>query len=50
MTTGLHTVRDIMCAKCGEVLGWKYGALDPSSLPPRLVDDGLSSPRVSIDR
>ncbi|BGP37212.1 hypothetical protein JCM10450v2_001120 [Rhodotorula kratochvilovae] len=24
MTTGLHTVRDIMCAKCGEVLGWKY--------------------------
>ena len=33
MTTGLHTVRDIMCAKCGEVLGWKYGALRPS--PPR---------------
>jgi hypothetical protein len=25
MTTGLHTVRDVMCAKCGEVLGWKYG-------------------------
>lgn len=25
MTTGLHTVRDIACAKCGEVLGWRYG-------------------------
>jgi hypothetical protein len=25
MTTGLHTVRDISCSKCGEVLGWKYG-------------------------
>jgi len=24
MTTGLHTVRDIMCCKCGTVLGWKY--------------------------
>ncbi|GAA6062992.1 hypothetical protein JCM10212_004974 [Sporobolomyces blumeae] len=24
MRTGLHTVRDIMCQKCGEVLGWKY--------------------------
>ncbi|GAA5863345.1 hypothetical protein JCM5296_003535 [Sporobolomyces johnsonii] len=24
MTTGLHTVRDVMCSKCGEVLGWKY--------------------------
>jgi len=28
MTTGLHTVRDVMCAKCGEVLGWKYGSFD----------------------
>ena len=25
MTTGLHTVRDITCAKCGTLLGWKYG-------------------------
>ena len=25
MTTGLHTVRDVMCSKCGETLGWKYG-------------------------
>ncbi|KAK4051276.1 hypothetical protein OIO90_004757 [Microbotryomycetes sp. JL221] len=24
MTTGLHTVRDISCAKCGQVLGWRY--------------------------
>ncbi|GAA6000907.1 hypothetical protein JCM10207_004713 [Rhodosporidiobolus poonsookiae] len=24
MTTGLHTVRDVMCSKCGETLGWKY--------------------------
>lgn len=27
MTTGLHTVRDIYCTKCNEVLGWKYGEL-----------------------
>ncbi|GAA94455.1 uncharacterized protein L969DRAFT_105982 [Mixia osmundae IAM 14324] len=24
MTTGLHTVRDIYCARCGTTLGWKY--------------------------
>ena len=24
MTTGMHTVRDIYCCKCGTVLGWKY--------------------------
>ncbi|KDQ12786.1 hypothetical protein BOTBODRAFT_112427 [Botryobasidium botryosum FD-172 SS1] len=24
MTTGLHTVRDIYCCKCGTTLGWKY--------------------------
>lgn len=27
MTTGEHLVRDINCAKCGELLGWKYGEL-----------------------
>ena len=44
MTTGLHTVRDIMCAKCGEVLGWKYGALRPS--PPRATSrQRLTPPR-----
>ncbi|MBW0519776.1 hypothetical protein O181_059491 [Austropuccinia psidii MF-1] len=24
MTTGLHTVKDIYCSKCGTTLGWKY--------------------------
>ncbi|KAH9812356.1 Yippee/Mis18 [Melampsora americana] len=24
MTTGLHTVRDIYCGKCGTTIGWKY--------------------------
>jgi hypothetical protein len=24
MTTGLHTVRDVYCASCRKVLGWKY--------------------------
>jgi len=24
MTTGLHTVRDIQCIKCGTIVGWKY--------------------------
>ncbi|KAI4528437.1 yippee-like protein [Schizophyllum commune Loenen D] len=24
MTTGTHTVRDIYCVKCNQVLGWKY--------------------------
>lgn len=35
MTTGLHTVRDVMCAKCGETLGWKYGQSThlPSQFP-----------------
>ncbi|SCZ92102.1 BZ3500_MvSof-1268-A1-R1_Chr5-3g08338 [Microbotryum saponariae] len=34
MTTGLHTVRDISCAKCGDVLGWKYGTSSLPLLPP----------------
>ncbi|GAA5873465.1 hypothetical protein JCM16303_001133 [Sporobolomyces ruberrimus] len=32
MTTGLHTVRDVMCGKCGEVLGWKYELIARSSV------------------
>ncbi|KAK4789038.1 hypothetical protein SAY86_020357 [Trapa natans] len=24
LLTGLHTVADISCSDCGEVLGWKY--------------------------
>lgn len=24
MTTGLHTVKDISCSKCGNLLGWRY--------------------------
>lgn len=24
MTTGMHTVRDIRCGKCSQILGWKY--------------------------
>jgi len=24
MTTGLHRVRDIRCARCGQTMGWKY--------------------------
>ncbi len=24
MTTGRHTVRDIACRQCKEVVGWKY--------------------------
>eukprot|EP00128_Syssomonas_multiformis_P006998 Colp12_sorted_trinity150504_noHs@27318 len=24
MTTGLHTVTDVYCNKCGTTLGWKY--------------------------
>ncbi|TPX33404.1 hypothetical protein SmJEL517_g03688 [Synchytrium microbalum] len=24
MTTGMHTVRDIYCTKCGQLLGWRY--------------------------
>ncbi|KAG6753632.1 hypothetical protein NC651_028070 [Populus alba x Populus x berolinensis] len=31
LTTGLHTVADISCADCQEVLGWKYErAYEPS--------------------
>lgn len=35
MTTGLHTVRDIQCVKCGIILGWKYVSYI-SPLPPLL--------------
>ncbi|ELU44915.1 Yippee domain-containing protein [Rhizoctonia solani AG-1 IA] len=31
MTTGLHTVRDIYCVRCGETLGWKYRGNSSSS-------------------
>lgn len=31
MTTGLHTVSDIHCTSCMQVLGWKY--VCPSLLP-----------------
>ncbi|XP_078445202.1 protein yippee-like [Wolffia australiana] len=24
MTTGMHTVADIFCVRCGSILGWKY--------------------------
>lgn len=24
LITGLHTVADVHCSDCGEVLGWKY--------------------------
>ena len=24
MTTGKHTVRDILCRQCNETVGWKY--------------------------
>ncbi|KAK1306034.1 hypothetical protein QJS10_CPA10g01408 [Acorus calamus] len=26
MTTGMHTVADIFCVKCGSIVGWKYEA------------------------
>ncbi|KAJ9050778.1 hypothetical protein DSO57_1011216 [Entomophthora muscae] len=33
MTTGLHTVKDITCTSCGEVLGWRYVSFSsPSGL------------------
>uniref|UniRef100_A0A7S1SH82 Protein yippee-like n=1 Tax=Tetraselmis chuii TaxID=63592 RepID=A0A7S1SH82_9CHLO len=31
MTTGLHTVSDITCTKCMQVLGWKYDAARENS-------------------
>ena len=24
MTTGLHTIKDVLCTKCGTILGWIY--------------------------
>lgn len=26
MLSGLHTVSDIFCCRCGQILGWKYVA------------------------
>ena len=44
MTTGLHRVRDIRCAKCGQTMGWKYvrspkrliGSCSADEVNPRL--------------
>ncbi|KAL5991472.1 hypothetical protein ACLOJK_012381 [Asimina triloba] len=28
MMTGMHTVVDIFCIKCGSIVGWKYEAAE----------------------
>lgn len=36
LITGLHTVADISCSTCGNVIGWKYVSAPCSvCLPPR---------------
>jgi len=35
MTTGLHTVADIYCNKCLQVVGWKYVSLNPKPRNPK---------------
>ena len=32
MITGLHTVADIFCVRCGSIVGWKYVRLEGSDL------------------
>lgn len=32
MLSGMHTVADIFCCRCGQIIGWKYVILPPSSL------------------
>ena len=32
MTTGLHTVADIYCNQCSQVVGWKYVSAAPNLL------------------
>lgn len=41
MTTGLHTVRDIFCVKCGMKLGWKYVCFTSISLRYSDSDKGF---------
>jgi len=31
MLSGMHTVADIFCCRCGQIIGWKYVILPPSS-------------------
>ena len=31
MMTGMHTVVDIYCVKCGSYVGWRYVRLKPST-------------------
>jgi len=31
MLSGMHTVADIFCCRCGQIIGWKYVILLPSS-------------------
>lgn len=48
MTTGLHTVRDITCSKCGALLGWKYGASSRGQSWPNADDRCLTLHRQSV--
>lgn len=41
LTTGLHTVADISCVDCGDVLGWKYVCTYASSFFLRLYSSEM---------
>lgn len=39
MISGLHTVEDIFCCSCGQLLGWKYVSFN---FAPGLLEDFTS--------
>lgn len=46
MTTGMHTVRDIYCSKCGTTVGWKYVSLQ-ISVWPHSLSSAIALPAIS---
>ena len=50
MTTGLHTVRDIYCNKCGTTLGWKYVSCSPPiQSAPMLIQNHSSKDKAHVE-
>ncbi|KAL4308918.1 hypothetical protein GQ457_01G004350 [Hibiscus cannabinus] len=59
MLSGMHTVADIFCCCCGQIVGWKYGAAHEKSQKykegkfvlerGRIVDETEYSSEVYID-
>nr|GMC56660.1 protein yippee-like At5g53940 [Ipomoea batatas] len=48
MLSGMHTVADIFCCCCGQIIGWKYVNPPAVSISPLVIAYTASSP-ISLD-